>query len=57
MRSLQPALIGRMQNELQQGISQDYAQEFLAAMRKELGIKRNDRRDPGLKTRMMSSGG
>ena len=54
---LQPALIGRMQNELQQGLSEDYAQEFLAAMRQELGTKRNDSAIQAMKTRMMSSGG
>ena len=53
----QPALIGQMQNELQQGVSQDYGQEFLAAMRKELGVKRNEGAIQSFKTRMMSSGG
>ncbi|HYX45742.1 MAG TPA: hypothetical protein VE820_02800, partial [Sphingomicrobium sp.] len=53
----QPALIGQMQNELQQGVSQDYGQEFLAAMRKELGVKRNEGAIQSFKARMMSSGG
>ena len=53
----QPGLIGQMQNELQQGLSQDYAQEFLAAMRKEVGAKRNESAIQAMKTRMMSSGG
>jgi peptidyl-prolyl cis-trans isomerase D len=52
----QPALIGQMQNELQQGLSQDYGQEFLAAMRKELGVKRNEGAIQSFKTRMASSG-
>jgi peptidyl-prolyl cis-trans isomerase D len=54
---LQPALIGRMQNELQEGVADDYAREFLAAMRKELGAKRNDGAVQAMKTRMLSSGG
>ena len=54
---LQPALIGQMQNELQQGESEDYAREFLAAMRQELKTKRNESAIQGLKSRMVSSGG
>lgn len=54
---LQPALIGQMQNELQQSVSEDYAREFLAAMREELSAKRNDSAIQAMKTRMMSSGG
>jgi peptidyl-prolyl cis-trans isomerase D len=53
----QPALIGQMQNELQQGVSQDYEQEFLSAMRQALGVKRNEGAIQALKTRMLSSGG
>jgi peptidyl-prolyl cis-trans isomerase D len=54
---LQPALIGQMQNELQQGIAEDYAREFLAAMREELGAKRNESAIQAMKSRMVSSGG
>jgi peptidyl-prolyl cis-trans isomerase D len=54
---MQPALIGRLQNDLQDGLSQDYAQEFLAAMRKELGSKRNESAIQAFKKRMVSSGG
>jgi peptidyl-prolyl cis-trans isomerase D len=53
----QPALIGQMQNELSQAVADDYAREFLSAMRKELGTKRNESAIQGLKTRMISSGG
>jgi peptidyl-prolyl cis-trans isomerase D len=53
---LQPALIGQMQNELQQGVSEDYAREFLAAMRQELGAKRNESAIQATKSRMVSSG-
>jgi peptidyl-prolyl cis-trans isomerase D len=53
----QPALIGRMQNELQEAISDDYGREFLAAMRQELGAKRNESAIQGFKSRMLSGGG
>ncbi len=53
----QPALIGRMQTELQDAVSEDYAREFLAAMREELGVKRNDAAIQAMKTRMLRSGG
>jgi peptidyl-prolyl cis-trans isomerase D len=53
----QPTLIGRMQNELQDALANDYAQEFLAAMREELGVKKNDAAIQAMKTRMLSSGG
>ena len=54
---LQPTLIGQMQNELQQGMSGDYAEEFLAAMRQELKTKRNETAIQAMKSRMVSSGG
>jgi peptidyl-prolyl cis-trans isomerase D len=54
---LQPTLIGQMQTELQQAAGEDYAREFLAAMRQELGTKRNDSAIQAMKTRMASSGG
>jgi peptidyl-prolyl cis-trans isomerase D len=53
---IQPTLIGQMQNELQQAAGDDYAQEFLAAARKELGTKRNESAIQALKTRMLSGG-
>jgi peptidyl-prolyl cis-trans isomerase D len=46
-----------MQSELQEGVSEDYAREFLTAMRQELGAKRNDSAIQAMKTRMLSSGG
>ena len=54
---LQPSLIGQMQTELQQGISEDYAREFLAALRHEIGAKRNDSAIQAMKTRMLNNGG
>ena len=54
---MQPGLIGRMQNDLQEGLSQDYGEEFLAAMRKEMGSKRNDSAIQAMKRRMLTNGG
>lgn len=54
---VQPNLIGRMQSELQQGLSDEYAQQFLAAMRKQLGVKRNDSAIQAAKRQIVSSGG
>jgi peptidyl-prolyl cis-trans isomerase D len=54
---LAPGLIGRMQSEMQQAVSEDYAQQFLAAIRKEVGSKRNDSAIQALKNRMRSNGG
>ena len=54
---MQPALIGQMQSELQQSFSEDYGRQFIAAMRKEIGVKRNEAAIQAMKSRMMSSGG
>jgi len=54
---LQPGLIGQMQTELQQGISEDYAREFLAAIRQEMGARKNDSAIQAMKVRMQNSGG
>lgn len=53
---MQPALIGQMQSELQQGLAQDYAHEFLAAMRKQVGVKRNESAIEAAKKRLASGG-
>lgn len=54
---LQPALIGQMQSELQQGVSEDYARQLLAAMRKQLGAERNESAIAAAKKRIVSGGG
>jgi peptidyl-prolyl cis-trans isomerase D len=54
---LQPALISRMQSELSDPVAQDYARQFLAAMRSEMSIKRNDAEIQALKARLISGGG
>ena len=38
----QPALIGRVQNEFQEPISDEYARQFLAAVRAAMGARRNE---------------
>ena len=53
----QPSLIERMQGELQQSVSDDYARQFLAAMRQEIGSKRNEAAIQAMKSRMANSGG
>jgi peptidyl-prolyl cis-trans isomerase D len=55
--TLQPTLIGQMQNQLQEGVSGDYAREFLAAIRQQLKAERNAKAIQSLKTRLLSSGG
>lgn len=55
--NLQPALIGRMQSELQSELSDDYAQQFLASLRDQLKTKKNDSAIQALKARMVNSGG
>ncbi len=55
--SLQPTLIGRMQSELQEGVSDDYAREFMAAIRAQMNAKHNDAAIKAMKTRIVNSGG
>jgi peptidyl-prolyl cis-trans isomerase D len=52
----QPALIGQMQTQLQQTLSEDYAREFVGAIRSHLNVKRNDSAIQALKSRLASSG-
>ena len=53
---LQPALIGQMRNELQQATSQDYAQQFIAALRAEVKVRRNEKAIQEAKQRLTSGG-
>ena len=46
-----------MQSELQQTASDDYAREFVAALRQDMKVKRNEAAIQALKTRLTSSGG
>ena len=54
---LQPALIGQMQGELRQALSQDYAEQFLAALKADLKVRRNESAIAATKKRITSSGG
>ena len=38
----EPALIGRVQNEFQDAVAEEYARQFLAAVRQAMGLKRNE---------------
>jgi len=53
---LQPNLISRMQSELAEPVQQEYAQQFIAAMRAEMEVKRNDAAIAALKAKLASSG-
>lgn len=53
---LQPALISQMQKELSEGVSEEYARQFVAAVQKELGVKRNDAAIAKLQQRLMQGG-
>jgi peptidyl-prolyl cis-trans isomerase D len=54
---LQPALIGRMQNELRDALAQDYAAQFVNAVRAQMKVERNEAVIQAMKTRLISSGG
>jgi peptidyl-prolyl cis-trans isomerase D len=49
---LQPGLIAQMRKELQQSVSEEIAQQFMAAMRAEVKVKRNESAIQTLKTRL-----
>ena len=54
---LQPALIGQMRSELQQAVGQDYAAQFIAAIRAEMKVKRNQAAINAQKQRMLTGAG
>ncbi len=54
---LQPGLISQMQKELQQTVSEDYAREFMAAVRSTVKVQRNESAIQAEKARITSSGG
>ena len=49
-------LIGQMRGELQQATSDDYAREFVAAIREDMKVRRNDSAIRALKQRFASAG-
>jgi peptidyl-prolyl cis-trans isomerase D len=54
---LQPALIGQVRSELGQASAQDYAQQFLADLKRYMKIKRNDNAIQAFRTRLLTGGG
>ena len=46
-----------MQSELNQAAAQDYAEQFVADLKRELKVKRNDSAIESFKARLLSSGG
>ena len=52
-----PNLITQIQNELGQAASEDYAQEFVAAVKRQLKAKRNTNAIEAFRTRLATSGG
>ena len=54
---LQPALIGQMQNELQQAVVQDYAEQLMAAIRAQMKVERNEAAISAQKQRMATGTG
>lgn len=55
--AIAPNLIGQVEGELSQSTSQDYAQQFVADIKRELKAKRNDSAIQAFKQRLLSSGG
>jgi peptidyl-prolyl cis-trans isomerase D len=53
---LQPALIGRMQTELQASVADEYARQFMSAVKAEMKVRRNESAIAAEKARLSSSG-
>jgi peptidyl-prolyl cis-trans isomerase D len=51
-----PGLITRMQSELQDGVQDEYARQFMAAVRAEMKVRRNESAIAAEKTRIATSG-
>jgi hypothetical protein len=54
---LAPGLISRMAQELSQGVSEEYAQQFQAAVRAEMKARRNESAIAAQKAQLVSRGG
>jgi hypothetical protein len=54
---LSPGLIGQVQNDLGQATAQDYAEEFVADLKREMKAKRNNDAIEAFRARLLSSGG
>ena len=57
MRCIAPGLIGQVQGELGQAASQDYAEQFVADLKRQLKVKRNDSAIEAFRARLLTSGG
>ena len=53
---MSPGLIGQVQGELSQAAAQDYAQQFVADIKKQLKAERNERAIQGFRARLLSGG-
>lgn len=53
---IQPALIGQMQQQMQQGLSQEYGLQFLNALRQAVGVKRKEPAIAAAKRRIIGGG-
>jgi peptidyl-prolyl cis-trans isomerase D len=51
----QPALIGRVQNEFQEAVAEEYALQFIAAIRAAVGVRRNESAIAAAKRRIAGS--
>ena len=54
---MSPGLIGQVENELSQATSQDYAQQFVADLKRQLKAKRNESAIAAFRTRLLTNGG
>ncbi|MFL6801669.1 MAG: hypothetical protein ACJ8EQ_07860, partial [Sphingomicrobium sp.] len=52
----EPGLIAQMRNELQQATSDDYARQFVAAIREDVKVRRNDKAIQTTKQQIVSGG-
>ena len=52
-----PGLIGTTQRQMQDALSQEYAAQFMSALRQSAGARRNDKAIAATKTRITSAGG
>nr|NUR36696.1 hypothetical protein [Sphingomonas sp.] len=52
----QPTLIGQVTSQLSQAASQDYAQEFLADLKRDMKAKRNESAIEAFRARLLSNG-
>ena len=51
-----PGLIGSTQREMQEAMSQEYGLQFVAALRKAVGVKRNEKAIAATKARIAGGG-